>query len=170
MTDVIDTPYFSMRGWQTRYGATIYEFMWAVRNLSSWTSWSPSQSKENDSYGMIKEAYFGHNITGRYITADKYYKTHPEFFPEIKGKRVDFAHAKRKPQLCFTNQEMIECFKKEFETHVLQRPGCKIYGIFAEDNYDLCHCAKCKEDIQLPDGKVLKYGAPDFQSTRFFQF
>jgi hypothetical protein len=119
---------------------------------------------------MIKEMFFGHNITGMYITADKYYKSHPEFFPEIKGKRVDFNHAKRRPQLCFTNQEMIECFKKEFEYHVQRIPGCKIYGIFAEDNYELCQCAKCREDIKLADGRVLKYGDPDFQSTRFFQF
>ena len=170
VTDFIDTPYFSMRGWQTRYGATEYEFIWAVRNLSSWTSWSPGQRKENDTYGMIKEMFFGHNITGMYITADKYYKSHPEFFPEIKGKRVDFNHAKRRPQLCFTNQEMIECFKKEFEYHVQRVPGCKIYGIFAEDNYELCQCAKCREDIKLANGRVLKYGDPDFQSTRFFQF
>ena len=169
-TDFIDTPYFSMRGWQTRYGATEDEFIWAVRNLSSWTSWSPGQRKENDTYGMIKEMFFGHNITGMYITADKYYQSHPEFFPEIKGKRVDFNHAKRRPQLCFTNQEMIECFKKEFEYHVQRVPGCKIYGIFAEDNYELCQCAKCREDIKLPDGRVLKHSDPDFQSTRFFQF
>ena len=105
-----------------------------------------------------------------YITADKYYQSHPEFFPEINGKRVDFNHAKRRPQLCFTNQEMIECFKKEFEYHVQRVPGCTIYGIFAEDNYELCQCAKCREDIKLADGRVLKYGDPDFQSTRFFQF
>ena len=170
VTDYLDAPYYSMRGWQTRYGASYLEFLWAVRNLSSWTSWSPSQMQDNDSYGMIKEAYFGHNITGMYITPEKYYESHPEFFPEIDGKRVSFEEAKHDAQLCFTNQELIECFKKEFEEHVLAWPGCTIYGIFAEDSYALCQCAKCKEDIPLPDGRVLKYGEPDFQSTRFFQF
>ena len=30
VTNYLDTPYFSMRGWQTRYGATMLEFIWAV--------------------------------------------------------------------------------------------------------------------------------------------
>ena len=170
VTNCIDVPLFDMRGWQIRYGISKPEFIWGVRNLSSWSNYSSSDIAENDAYGMIKEAYFGHNITGMYITAGKYYETHPEFFPEIKGKRVDIAHAKRRPQLCFTNKEMIECFKKEFESRVLARPGCKMYGVFAEDNYDCCTCATCREDIRLPDGRILKFGAPDFMSTRFFQF
>ncbi|NLG15404.1 MAG: DUF4838 domain-containing protein [Lentisphaerae bacterium] len=170
VTDWVDKPCYLMRGWQTRYGATDVEFNWAVRNLSNWSSYSTMKTQPlNDKCGMLKEAYFGHNVTGLYITPEKYFDKHPEYFCEINGKRVRPTGAHRS-QLCFSNQDMIQDFIKEFDRLVDAWPGSEMYGVFAEDNYDRCRCKSCEADILLPDGKVLKSDSSNFYSTRFFLF
>ena len=69
-----------------------------------------------------------------------------------------------------TNKEMIAAFIKEFDYYAAARSDCRMFGIFCEDNHDQCQCPDCKADISFPDGTVLKYGEPDFYSTRFFIF
>ena len=169
-TDLLDIPKFNMNGWQFGYGARDCELLWSVRNRSNWTNFSCIATPQNDTYGMFKEAYYGHNINGVYIKGSKYYKDHPEFYPLINGKRVDPSAHPFHTQLCFTNKEMIAAFIDEFDHYANARADCRMFGVFAEDNYDQCQCPNCKADITLPDGSILKYGEPEFYSTRFFIF
>ena len=169
-TDLIDIPKFKMNGWQFGYGAKQCELLWSVRNRANWTNMSCTNTPLNDTYGMFKEAYYGHNINGLYIKGSKYYNDHPEFYPLINGKRVNPLSRPAHTQLCFTNKEMIAAFINEFDHYASARSDCRMFGVFAEDNYDQCQCLDCKADITLPDGSILKFGAPDFFSTRFFIF
>lgn len=169
VTSWIDIPKFSFRGWQTRFGTTWDEYFWAVRNRANWTNWSWQKGGQS-TYGMIREGHYGHNLM-MYIPPQKYYKTHPEFYAELDGKRPDYDFVcNQHPQLCFSNREMIETFKREFDELAKSWRWTSIMGIYPEDNYLVCECENCRADIELPDGRILKYGDPAFQSTRYFLF
>lgn len=165
----IDIPRFLMRGWQVAYGIGDVEFKWSVRNGANWTSWSTSKVKANDDWGMWKEAYYGHNVIGRYLQPKKYFKDHPEFYAARKGKRID-PHTRNASQLCFSNQEMLKAFIPEYLASVALRPDATMHGICIEDNGICCDCPSCIAPITLPEGKILTVKDNNFYSTRFFMF
>ena len=163
-TDYIDIPVYKLRGWQTLGKATN---LWQVRNGSNWNAVnvnSPVKRKQ----GMILEFGGGHNLNSIYITGEKYWDKHPEFFPVIKGKRKRPFKSGAKTQLCFTNPAMTKAFIAELDKLVKANPQYETYRIMIEDNRDQCECAECRKPIRLPDGKILTQNAKNYYSTRFF--
>lgn len=171
-TDVsfIDVPKFKMSGWQFPYNMSFEEVEWTVHHGGNWTSYAAGNHPVLETYALFQEACFGHNLVGTYIKPSKYLETHPEYYPLIDGQRVNPTSKPYLTQLCFTNQEMIQDFIREFDAQIELQPGRSMYGVFAEDNYDQCQCENCQADIILPDGSVLTHDAKNFYSTRFFQF
>lgn len=80
------------------------------------------------------------------VPPDKYFKSHPEYFAELKGKRTS-DHG----QLCLTNPDVYEIVKKfllerirenEMSPHLCRRMT-KCYGISQDDWNGYCECTNC---------------------------
>lgn len=66
------------------------------------------------------------------------FDTNPEYFAEIKGKRVA-------SQPCYSNPEAEKLMLDNFIKTMEKYPDLEILGIFPPDSMDYCECAKCKE-------------------------
>ncbi len=162
-TDYIDIPVFKLRGWQTIGDASN---LWQVRNANNWNAENPENPTKRK-HGLILEFGSGHNLTQIYIPKEKYWESHPEFYPLLKGKRTP-PGKDHKTQLCFTNENMTEEFLRRLDSFVLKNPDYETYRIMIEDNWDQCECPSCRAPIALEGGKELVPTDKNYYSTRFF--
>lgn len=72
------------------------------------------------------------------IPKEKYFKSNPEFFALLGGKRTHIGS-----QLCLSNMEMREVFANELLAQIKQRPHIGVYGFPPNDGYGHCECEKC---------------------------
>ena len=170
-TDFLDVPKFILRGWQMSGGKGAYASdVWQFRQGSNWSASYMRVSPENSRFGCVKEAGGGHNLTGMFITGDKYFDKHPEYFPFFKGVRQDPRKVRARTQLCFTNNEMTEEFKRILDGQVAENPDYEVYRIMIEDVWQCCECPECKKSIALPNGETVPFEDEAFRSTQFFMW
>ena len=72
----------------------------------------------------------------RMIPQEKFYKTHPEYFALIAGKR-------RPTQLCLSNKTVYELVKKSVRNFFKEYPNAKVLSVSPNDNTQYCQCKKC---------------------------
>ncbi len=166
-TDWLDVPLYILRGWQM-IGPGNDSNIWQFRQGSNWTAAHMRVSPANRKYGCITEYGGGHNLTGTFITGNKYFKDHPEFFPCFKGARQDPRTHKYRTQLCFSNNEMTAAFIKEIDERVQKNPDYETYRIMIEDVWQCCECTNCMQSIKLADGTEVPNNDAAFRSTQFF--
>ena len=86
----------------------------------------------DDAYGLPAHV---HNIErkGGYLPMAEYFKSHPEYYAVIKGKRDG---STRSGQLCFTNPDLVPIFKAKLREYVKQseakaaaRRGIPLYSM-----------------------------------------
>ena len=90
---------------------------------------------------------WAHNMVGYFITPQKYYKTHPEWFYHLDGE-TDLE--KMKPirmQLCLSNMEMRDEFAKNLIEHVKVTTHATHFLLGREDNDGYCECENCKKIV-----------------------
>lgn len=168
-THWLDVPKFVVRGWQMSGGKKAYASdVWQFRQGSNWAASYMRVSPDSAKFGCVKEAGGGHNLTGMYITGNKYFDKHPEYFPFFNGARQDPRKIRMRTQLCFTNNEMTEEFKRILDENVASNPGYAVYRILIEDVWQCCECPECKKPITLEDGTVVPFEHEAFRSTQFF--
>ena len=83
------------------------------------------------------------------IPKEKYFKTKPEYFALLGGKRTHIG-----AQLCLSNMEMREVFANELLAQIKQRPHIGVYGFPPNDGYGHCECEKCLALDTPEDRKV----------------
>ena len=106
---------------------------WAVRNKSN------GNSERLDAKRGGKHVYEGFVHTFySLIPPDTYFEKHPEWFSEIKGKRVH-GHA----QLCLTNDAMRAELVKNLKVRLRKNPQATIASVSQNDWHGFCTCAKC---------------------------
>lgn len=91
---------------------------------------------------------------GGYLPTSKYFKTNPEYYALIDGKRNGSAG---RGQICFSNPDLIPLFKSKLREYVrlseakAKKNGVempKIYDISINDNIYFCQCRKCDADVK----------------------
>lgn len=102
--------------------------VWMARNFINVFRHGHSQYDKLGFHNMVSD----HNVK---LPAELF-KTHPEYFAEIKGKRY-------KSQPCFSNPEVDDIIFNQFCASIEKDPGLEILSIFPPDNQDYCQCAKC---------------------------
>ncbi len=88
------------------------------------------------------------------IPAEYYFDNYPEWFSEIKGKRI------KDSQLCLTNENVLDELCKNLADKMTQEPNKKIWSVSQNDNENSCTCANCLQSDSL-------YGGPSGTMVRF---
>jgi len=89
------------------------------------------------------------------IPPKKYFKDHPEWFSEIKGKRTH-----NRAQLCLTNEEMRKELVKNLKANLRKNPAATIASVSQNDWHGNCQCAKCaaiEKEEDSPAGLMLRF-------------
>lgn len=84
----------------------------------------------------------------------KYFKEHPDWYSEIKGKRTE------KSQLCCTNDEMIAELSRNVLERIRKNPDAGIISVAQNDSgRGYCECARCKasDDAEGSHSASLRY-------------
>lgn len=74
----------------------------------------------------------------QFVPAAKYFKTHPEYYALIDGKR-------NPAQLCLTNPKVYDVLVENLKKAMVQYPNAVYWSVSQNDNYGYCRCAKCAE-------------------------
>jgi hypothetical protein len=90
--------------------------------------------------GKVKYAkgHLGHTFYAL-VPPEKYFKTHPEYFSLVNGKR-----ASERGQICLTNPDVLKVAIKEIEEWIKQDPDANIVSITQNDWEGWCECENCK--------------------------
>ncbi len=106
---------------------------WCARNRLNGTAASLGEKHGG------KTVYFGFVHTfNSLIPPEQYYDAHPEYFSEVKGRRL-----KDKSQLCCTNEEVIRLVTEKIRQWMREHPEAQIFSISQNDWFNFCQCAKC---------------------------
>ena len=78
------------------------------------------------------------------VPAEKYGKSHPEYYAMRDGKRVvDLADPQRTMQLCLTNPDVLEIVITNVFAAIRRDPTARYYGVSQNDNQKFCTCPSC---------------------------
>ncbi|MDO5554410.1 MAG: DUF4838 domain-containing protein [Planctomycetia bacterium] len=114
-----------------------------VYNHRAWGNIYSARNKGNGSNdvahgGKIEIINFVHSFY-HYISPDKYFEDHPEWFSEIDGKRTY-----NTAQLCLTNEEMRAELIQNLLADLRKSPNAKFIDLSQNDWYGFCTCEKCR--------------------------
>jgi len=93
------------------------------------------------------------------VPFSKYGKEHPEYYALVDGER-DTNTGGGGPQLCVTNQEVIEIATQSVIDYIEQHPGVKNVSVSQADTARYCRCDECEEINQregTPMGSQLAF-------------
>jgi hypothetical protein len=123
---------------------------WAVRNKCN------GHAERLDTKRGNKHVYEGFVHTFYpLIPPEKYFKDHPGWFSEIKGKRT-YEHA----QLCLTNEEMRKELVKNLKERLRKNPAATIASVSQNDWHGNCQCSLCsaiEKEEGSPAGLLLRF-------------
>jgi len=87
------------------------------------------------------------------VPPDVYYKDHPEYYSEVKGKRIP-------TQLCLANADVLNVTVQNLRRKIAQNPTALYWSVSQNDNRDFCTCEKCKaiDDREgSPSGSIISF-------------
>ena len=117
---------------------------WAVRNNSN----SQSAHIPENMGGSIKYKGFVHTFYPL-VPPDKYFKDHPEWYSQVKGKRIE-----KNGQLCLTNPDLRDFVVEKVREWLKETPEARIISISQNDWYGGCECEKCAAFDNTEGSKV----------------
>ena len=131
--DETQTPAFALR---EPFWFDMFKGDFAARNKVNGSSMSLTEKHG----GKIRfgDGLFVHTFE-RLCPSAEFFDAHPEYFSEIKGKRV-----KEHTQLCLTNPDVLKIVTERLLGHIRKDPGAKLFSVSQNDWYNGCTCEKCK--------------------------
>ncbi|MBI5394793.1 MAG: DUF4838 domain-containing protein, partial [Verrucomicrobia bacterium] len=138
-----------------------------------WSSAATFDKGEWERHNLCRPRYsFHHNLLNVFVPS-KLYDQHPEWFPEIKGKRFrpagDQAH---NWQPCLANAEAARHAAETARKYFDRNPGATSFSFGMNDTAaaGFCECAACRAlDPADPAQQKTPRGLPNY-SNRFFTF
>jgi Domain of unknown function (DUF4838) len=88
------------------------------------------------------------------LSQQQYFASHPEWFAERNGKRINNG------QLCLSNQDMFNTFVDNLKNLIDKKPNAKYWSIAMNDNDLYCQCPICSKLDQAektPTGSYLNF-------------
>jgi len=138
------------------YYKDAFDWRFAVRNkLNGASCLIPEEKGGHIEYAVA----FVHSFN-TLIPRDKYFEAHPEYFPEINGKRVTGNHH----QLCLSNPDVLAITIDKVKEAFRANPQAMIASISQDDTDDdegfECQCPKCSAidaEEGSPSGSLLRF-------------
>lgn len=133
--DIAETPAFEMR-------ESIYEctedpaFCAKIRRNTK--TWRPLPEKVGGEFMKSSKRLSGHTFE-TLVPPKEFFATHPEYFSEVKGKRVG-----ERSQLCLTNPDVLEIVVARVLDAMRAEPDARLFSVAANDWYNHCTCEKCR--------------------------
>ncbi len=111
-----------------------FDAAWSLRNRTN----APSARVPDEFGGRMHYAsgFFVHTFN-RLVPREKYFKTHPEYFSEVGGKRVA-------RQLCLTNPDVLRMAIARVREALRSDPTAQLISVSPNDGTGYCECAGCK--------------------------
>ncbi|MFZ5517649.1 MAG: DUF4838 domain-containing protein [Candidatus Zhuqueibacterota bacterium] len=75
----------------------------------------------------------------RLVPAGTYFKTHPEYFSLLGGKRIPNG------QLCLSNPDVFSILVKNLRDLIEKQPEAHYWSVSQNDNYNECQCEACQK-------------------------
>ena len=89
----------------------------------------------------------------RFMPADTFYPTHPEYYALRNGKRLT-------TQLCLTNEAVYEIVKDSVASQLARYPEAEVISVSQDDNTQYCQCKQCEaihEREGTPAGSMIAF-------------
>ncbi|MBQ7178672.1 MAG: DUF4838 domain-containing protein [Victivallales bacterium] len=128
---------------------------WMAKNkmnyIETWMKYYDDCKQEWKDMARIRgiEIESGHHNFNYWIPGRKYNATHPEFFAEINGKRIESNDGKSSlllsEQLCTTNPQLREEIVKNMLAYCDAHPEIKTVAIVPNDGFGWCECKECSK-------------------------
>lgn len=123
---------------------------WAARNKSN----GNTERLDEKHGGKIRYggSFFVHTFA-TLVPPEEFFKSHPEYFSEVDGKRLD-GYA----QVCVTNEEVKKLITTRVLEHLRADPTAQIISVSQNDCDNHCLCANCRkleEEEGSPAGPLL---------------
>lgn len=90
---------------------------------------------------------------GVLLPADKYFKTHPEYFALVNGKRAT-------TQPCLSNPAVLEIMCENLAKAIEANPSATYWSVSSNDNFGYCQCPECARIDSIegsPSGSVIRF-------------
>ena len=118
---------------------------WAARNRMNRLKASYATTWE---YGAIRGGQWteiaGHSLY-TILPPDKWFKSHPEFYPLVAGKRTAVHSSGRAAEVCVSNPEVARAVADYIIDYFASHPDAKRFCVNAEDEPSYwCECDQCK--------------------------
>ncbi len=135
------TPVFEMR-------EPLYQDAWGAPKAREWAGFNRMQPVSY--YSIVEPEYGGGLCYPEYfihtyydlVPTDKYYDTHPEYFPLRNGKR--HRTTRSDGQLCYSNPDLPELIAEQLKTVIAKVPASRVFSVSTNDNvFDNCECPGC---------------------------
>ena len=118
---------------------------------SRWFRFAPAHS-----FRLRNRDKFHHNLRN-ILPPDKYVRAHPEYYPEINGRRHKPANS-NDFQPCVTNKDVIQIVADSVITKFNNNPELGSASLGMNDSSKFCHCDEClavaPPQIKDPDERV----------------
>ena len=122
-----------------KYRETLQYFPNISQEYANWHKLH-NRSDMNRDWGMFVHTFL------HLIPAETYFDNHPEWFSEIKGKRI------KDSQLCLSNPEVLEELCRNLEKRIEKDPEKEFWSVSQNDNENPCTCAACRQLDSLYGG------------------
>ncbi|PKN65116.1 MAG: hypothetical protein CVU57_11945 [Deltaproteobacteria bacterium HGW-Deltaproteobacteria-15] len=141
----VQTPDFPMRWVGKDFAAS-----WAVFNGMN------TNMDERGGFHVFKSAHTFHD----FLPPEKYFKSHPEYFSEIKGER-------KPKQLCTSNREVIDLVAKAMIRMFDEQATLDMITLFPEDGRSFCECSRCRSLDDPSEIAVTEVNSPRWKELSF---
>lgn len=98
------------------------------------------------------KGYYVHTFN-RMVPWQQYFKSHPEYFSEVNGKRII-------DQLCLSNPEVLKLVIDNLEKAMAAQPDKKYWSVSQNDNFSYCQCENCQKinaEEKSPSGTIIRF-------------
>jgi hypothetical protein len=113
---------------------------------AEYLEWNQLQSLE-DLWGL-----WGHSYN-KLVPAQTYFKTHPEYYALVKGKR-------QPSQLDLSNEDVFKIVAGELKKRMAANPDAMYWSVSPNDDNGYCECDKCRavdNEQGSPAGSLIKF-------------
>lgn len=107
----------------------------------------------HDSTGGKPDWGFWCHSFGQLLPAEQYFKTHPEYFALVGGKRAT-------TQPCLSNPAVLEIMCDNLAKAMAAKPEAMYWSVSSNDNFGYCQCPLCAEVDSIegsPTGSVIRF-------------